>query len=77
MPQLPELLKSRRFWSAVIGLAMLVIVNLVPELAARQEELSAAIVIIVGMLIGGYSLEDTATALRGEPPAAKPRPSGD
>lgn len=57
-----ELFKSRRFWSAIVGLVMMVIVNFIPELKQNAETLTTAIMIVVGLLIGGYSVEDAISA---------------
>jgi len=59
---IPELLKSKRFWSAVIGLVMMVLVNVIPDLADNDGQLTNAILIIVGLLVGGYSIEDAIEA---------------
>lgn len=57
-----ELFRSRRFWSAIVGLLLMTIVNFVPELAQNVETLTTAIMIVVGLLIGGYTAEDVAKA---------------
>ena len=59
---IPELLKSKRFYSAAIALGMMVVVNVVPELADNEGQLTNAIVIVVGLLITGYSVEDAIEA---------------
>lgn len=61
---IPEIFKSKRFWSALVGLVMMVAVNLVPDLADNADTLTAAILVVVGLLIGGYSVEDAAQAWR-------------
>lgn len=55
--------KSKRFWSAVVGLVFMVLTQLVPDLKANQETLITGAMILIGLLIGGYSLEDAMTAL--------------
>lgn len=62
VPELPALLKSKRFWTAFIGMVFMVIINFWPEMEAHVEELSSAALLIVALLIGGYSLEDYANA---------------
>jgi uncharacterized membrane protein YdcZ (DUF606 family) len=57
-----ELFRSRRFWSAIVGLVLMVVVNFVPELAQNVDTLTTAIMIVIGLLIGGYSLEDAISA---------------
>jgi hypothetical protein len=65
MENLPELLKSKRFWSAVFYVAVLM-------LTAISEELAAVInvewlTVVFGILIGGYAVEDFATARNTKP----------
>jgi len=72
-----DIFKSRRFWSAVVGIVVMVVVALVPELAQYQDTIIAALVAIFGILIGGYTAEDVARRLtRGydkyAPPEFKP-----
>jgi hypothetical protein len=61
------LLKSKRFWSAVIGLIAIVVTSFVPELQPHIDIIVPGILGIVGVLIGGYSVEDALRA-RNEPP---------
>lgn len=58
----PVIFKSKRFWSAVIGLIAMIITGLVPELKEHIDIMIPAIVGIIGLLIGGYSIEDAITA---------------
>jgi hypothetical protein len=60
-----EVFKSRRFWSAVIGLIAIVVSGLVPELQEHIDIIVPGILGIVGVLIGGYSVEDAVNAQRG------------
>lgn len=64
MQNLPELFKSKRFWTAVSGIIAMIIVELVPTLADFDI---AAIVLVVVSAIIGYSLEDYATARNAKP----------
>ena len=57
MFSLPDLLKSRRFQTALIGLVMIVLTNIFPNLEAQAEELTAAILLIVGLIVGGYTAD--------------------
>ena len=52
-----KLLKSKRFWVSLIGFLAMNFLDLSPE----QIE---AIVVVVGMLVGGYSLQDAAAAYK-------------
>lgn len=60
MSDVPELLKSKRFWGAVFYVLILVV-------TAFNEDLGQAIdidqlTLIFGILIGGYAFEDFAKA---------------
>jgi len=60
-----DLFRSKRFWTAAIGLVVLVVSALVPTLADQLNIIAPTIVAIVGILIGGYSAEEVALALAG------------
>ena len=60
----PELFKSRKFWTAIIGLLADVIVAFVPDLEPVRIELITSITVIVGLVIGGYGIEDAAIAFK-------------
>lgn len=62
-----EIFKSRRFWSAVIGLVAMVISSLVPEVRQHIDIIVPGIVGIVGILIGGYAIEDVVSASKNAP----------
>lgn len=55
---IPAIFRSKRFWSAITALIMMVVVALVPTLEAYADTLQPAIVILFGLLIGGYAAED-------------------
>lgn len=54
---LPTLLKSRRFQTALIGLVMIVVVHFFPDLESRQTEITEAILVIIGLIVGGYTAD--------------------
>ena len=62
MENVPALLKSKRFWVALLGLLAIIVSAFEPTLAARFNEIVPAVLVIVGFLVGGYSLEDAVTA---------------
>lgn len=55
-------LKSRRFWSALLGLFAIVFASLNPAMQPHLDSLVPGILAIIGILIGGYSIEDYAIA---------------
>jgi uncharacterized membrane protein YeaQ/YmgE (transglycosylase-associated protein family) len=59
---IPEIFRSRRFWSAVIGLIAMTLAGIVPELQDHIDIIVPGIVGIVGVLIGGYAIEDALAA---------------
>jgi uncharacterized membrane protein YqjE len=59
---IPALLKSKRFWSAVLGLVMMVLINFDPRLTDNAEQLTASVLIIISLLVGGYAVEDAIEA---------------
>jgi hypothetical protein len=63
-----KLFKSRRFWTAVIGLAFMVATAFVPELEAEADLYTSAAVKIVGMLIGGFTVVDVVDRVTANPP---------
>lgn len=62
MEYVPALLKSKRFWVSLLGLLVIIISAFEPHLAERFNEIVPAVLVIVGFLVGGYSLEDAVTA---------------
>lgn len=65
----PEILKSKRFWSALLGLIFMVLVSVWPEMGQHAETLQNAALVFVSLLIGGYALEDYAQAKQPPPQA--------
>jgi hypothetical protein len=58
-----NLLKSRKFITAVAGILAMVLVTLVPELQQYNDVLIQAIVAVIIAVIGGTALEDAAAKL--------------
>lgn len=67
MTNIPALLRSKRFWVSVLGLITIVVSAFEPHLADRFNEIVPAVLVIVGFLVGGYSLEDAVTANKQSP----------
>ena len=56
--QATDILKSKKFWSGLIGLAGMILVALIPELEQHMDTLIPSIVTVVGAMIGGYAVQD-------------------
>lgn len=59
LENLPGLLKSKRFWVSLFGMLVIVISAFDPTLSARFNEIVPAVLVIVGFLVGGYTLEES------------------
>lgn len=55
-----RLLHDRRFWSGLVGLVVIVISALHPDLEDNLGHIAPAVVGIIGTMIGGFSLEQAA-----------------
>lgn len=58
-----EIFKSRRFYSALLGVIFMALAAFIPELNGQADTLIQAIMVIIGILIGGYTAENTASVL--------------
>jgi hypothetical protein len=67
-------LKSRRVMVALCTLVLAILISALPALAHVQSELLVLLVTLGLALIGGYSVEDAASAARTEPTAMPPQP---
>lgn len=63
MNSIPEIFKSKRFWSAVGYVASLVVVFYLPEFQGSEEEVASGLTLVFGLLIGGYAAEDVVQAI--------------
>ena len=61
---LPTIFKSKRFCTMLFEAIFLIVVSIVPELEEVAPQLIEASVVVAGLLIGGYSLEDVAVAFK-------------
>ncbi len=52
-----QLLKSRKFWAAVIGLVVMVVKEFVPDFPIGEEQLTNLVYLIVAYIVG-TALED-------------------
>lgn len=64
MDKVPSLLKSKRFWSALLGTLVIVISAFEPTLSQKFEQIVPAVIIVVGFLIGGFTAEDVTAAAK-------------
>lgn len=62
-----NLLHDQRFWAGLVGLIVIVVSSLHPELEDNLDHIAPAVVGIIGTMIGGFSLEHA---------AAKHKPGG-
>jgi hypothetical protein len=53
------LLKSRKFWAALVGLALVITKGYRPDFPIQDDQLTGLVVIIVGYILG-TSIEDSA-----------------
>lgn len=56
------LLSSRKFWAAVIGVAMIVIKAYNPNFPVTEDQINAAVAILVSYIIG-TAIQDHGTAI--------------
>lgn len=66
-----DIWKSRRFWSAIMALVVMVVYNYAPDLEIEPELLTEGVLAILGLLVGGYALEDVVIAAKSGKRAAK------
>lgn len=67
--KLQRLLRSRKFWAALIGLIVIVLKALLPDLAVSEEQLNNLVTLIAAFILG-TGLDDGLTALRPNGPSA-------
>lgn len=63
--QLPDLLRSRTFWTQVIGFMVMIIVNLIPELEGQAEQLTNILFVLTGLLMAKWLGVDYINAWQG------------
>lgn len=67
----PDLLKSKRFWSALVGVLVITLSSFDSRLADHLNVIAPAVLGIVGILVGGYTVEQTAQAWKNPPTPPK------
>jgi len=51
------LLKSRKFWAAIIGLAMIILKAFKPDFPLSEDQITGMVVVLVGYIFG-VAIED-------------------
>lgn len=59
-----NLIRSREFWTLVVGALVSIIVSVVPTLESSKTELVNAIMVIVGVIITSFGAEKIAAAAK-------------
>ena len=80
MTKLQFLLTSRKFWAALIGLAMIILKAYRPDFPITEDQITAIVVVLVGYILG-TAVEDSAVAERrtlppGDSATRTPPPAG-
>lgn len=57
MEKLKQLLASRKFWAAVVGLGMIVLKAYRPEFPLDEDQITSLVVVLVGYMLG-VAVED-------------------
>lgn len=60
MQKFLQLLGSRKFWAALVGLFMVIITNYVPDFPLPEDQVLALVLVIVSYILG-TALEDGLT----------------
>ena len=77
MTKFQALLSSRKFWAALIGLALIILKAYRPDFPITEDQITAIVVVLVGYILG-VAVEDSAvqsnlpsgdSATRTPPPA--------
>ncbi len=63
MSKLTQLLSSRKFWAAVVGLVMVVLKAYAPNFPLTEEQLTALVVVIASYILG-TAVEDARNSAR-------------
>lgn len=60
-----DILKSRSFWTLVVGAVIGALALAVPELAPYKETIIEALLVIIGLIVGGFKVQDAIMASKG------------
>jgi uncharacterized membrane protein YdjX (TVP38/TMEM64 family) len=52
MQKLKEILKSRKFWAAAVGLVMVVVKAYQPDFPLSEEQVAAAVTLLAAYILG-------------------------
>lgn len=64
---IPEVIKSKRFIAAVLGVVAMLLVAAIPEFASAEDELISSLTAIILSLIAGYTFSDSLKAWLQQP----------
>jgi hypothetical protein len=60
MSNLPDFLKSRKFWALAAGIIIMVLRHFVPQLPISDDQITSVVYLLVAFIIG-TGLEDVGT----------------
>ena len=63
MSKFKQLFTSRKFWAALVGLAMVILTYYVPDFPIAEDQVLALVLVIVSYILG-TALEDSLTNTR-------------
>jgi hypothetical protein len=56
--QATDVLKSKKFWTLIIGLLVMLLVSLVPDLEQDSDKIIESLTLLISIAIGGYAIQD-------------------
>lgn len=63
--RVPDLFREREFWTAIIGIAIAILVEFVPDLSPSDiAAIREFALVVIGLLVGGWAVETAAAANR-------------
>lgn len=65
--QMLDVFRSKRFWTMVVGIAVMLFVAAFPQFESAEEQIIGSVTFIVLLAIGGYSLQEIALAWLSQP----------
>ena len=56
--QATDLFKSKKFWTLIIGLVVMLLVSIVPELEQNSDKIIESLTLLVTVALGGFAVQD-------------------